>query len=331
MREQLFSTRLTELFGIRHPILAGGLFQLADARFVAAVVNAGCMGFITAATFPDPERFREELQRCGELTGGRPFGVNLAISRQDEGGRRLLDHLQVLLEEGVRFVETSGGSPAAILPALKEAGVRVLHKVPAVRYAVSTARDPRVDAVCVVGSECGGHPGVYMIGSMVQAAEAPARVDKPLAIGGGIGTGRQMAATLAMGADAVLMGTRFLVAEELWSHRAIKERVLAGDGTDSTVVMAIFRRHHRVLDNEAAREVRRLEAKGVTDFAAYEPIVSGRRVREAYQTGDLSKGMIDYGQGACFADAIEPVETIVDRIVDDAAAACRRLESLKPA
>ncbi|MDX6748339.1 nitronate monooxygenase [Geminicoccaceae bacterium 1502E] len=331
MREQLFSTRLTELFGIRHPILMGGLFQLADARFVAAAVNAGCMGFITAATFPDPERFREELRRCSELTGGRPFGVNLAISRQDEGGRRLLDHLRVLLEEGVRFVETSGGSPSEILPALKEGGVRVMHKVPAVRYAVSTARNPMIDAVCVVGAECGGHPGVYMIGSMVQAADAPARIDKPVAIGGGIGTGRQLTATLAMGADAVLMGTRFLVAEEIWAHRDIKERIVAGDGTDSTVVMQIFRRHHRVLDNEAAQEVRKLELAGVTDFAAYEPHVAGRRVREAYETGDLSKGMIDYGQGACFADAIEPLETIVDRIIDDAAAARRRLAELAPA
>ncbi len=329
MRPALFNTRLTALFGIRHPILAGGLFCLSDARYVAAAVNAGCMGFITAASFPDPGAFREELRKCRELTAGKPFGVNLAISRQAEAAARLKPHAAILVEEGVRHVETSGASPDAVLPGLKEAGCIVMHKVPAVRYALSAARDPRIDAICVVGAECGGHPGIYMIGSMVQAALAPQRLDLPLAIGGGIGTGRQLAAVLAMGAEAALIGTRFLVADEIWGHPDYKRRILEGDGTDSRVVMQRFNGHHRVLDNEAARQVAALEAQGVSDFAAYAPLVSGERVREAYATGDWSQGMIDYGQSACFANEIKPLEAIVDELIDDAAAALARLGTVR--
>lgn len=327
MRPATFRTRITELLGIRHPILCGGLGpRVADARYVAAVVNAGGMGFIVGAGFPDKGAFREQLREARRLTHGQPFGVNLYVSRQAGGVQRVQAQIDVLLEEGVRVVETAGASPEPIIAALKEAGVIVLHKVPAVRYAHTAAR-LGVDAVIVVGHECGGHPGVHQIGTMVQAAQAPLELAVPIVIGGGIGSGRQLAAVLAMGGDAILMGTRMLVAEELWIHPEVKRGVVEGKGMDTVVVKTALRDHHRVLLNESARAVMELDRLGVTDFEAYRPLVGGAQTHQAYVSGDTSRGMLDRGQAAVFAKRVESVESIFDHLMDDAVEAARRLQS----
>jgi NADH:quinone reductase (non-electrogenic) len=328
VRPQLFRTRITELFGIRHPILCGGLIWLADAAYVAAAVNAGGMGFITALSFPDdPERFRAEVHKCQVLAGGKPFGVSLAFSSRAGVNDRLLPYINIIREERIPFVETSGGNPAPFLPLLKEAGCVVIHKVPAVRYARSAER-MGVDAITVIGGEAGGHPGIYMLGNMVQAPLAADAIKVPLAIGGGMGTGRHLVTALAMGADAILLGSRMLAATEIWAHPSYKERVVAAGEFDSRVVMKIFKRHHRVLDNEAARAVEALETRGIVDFEAYRPLVNGRVTRKAYETGDLSQGMVDLGPAGTFAREVKPVEAIFDDLIDEAASALDRLESL---
>jgi NAD(P)H-dependent flavin oxidoreductase YrpB (nitropropane dioxygenase family) len=328
VRPQVFRTRITEILGIRHPILCGGLGpKVSDAGYVAAIVNAGGMGFIVGAGFPDPDEFREQVRRCRELTHGQNFGVNLYISRQAGGVERVKQQIRILIEEKVSCVETAGASPEPVVPMLKEAGIKVLHKVPAVRYAHTAVR-MGVDAVIVVGNECGGHPGIYQIGTIVQAAQAPAEISLPVVIGGGIGTGRQLAAVLAMGADAVIMGTRMMVAEELWIHPDVKARVVAGDGTESVVVKTAIRDHHRVFRNESAEQVMELDRQRVTDFEQFRPHVMGALAHESYTTGDMRKGMIDYGHAAIFAQAVEPVETIFDRMIDDAVAAAQRLNGL---
>lgn len=330
MREALFTTRITQLLGIRHPILCGGLGPaVSDADYVAAVVNAGGMGFIVAAGFPDPDEFREQLTHCRRLTGGKGFGVNLYISRQAGGAQRLERHLQILIEEGVRCVETAGASPEPVLPMLRDAHVKVLHKVPAVRYAHTAAR-LGVDAVIVVGNDCGGHPGIYGISSMVQAAQATAELGLPVVIAGGIGTGRQLAATLAMGADAILMGSRMLVAKELAIHDAYKEQVVRGNGTESIIVKTGLQDHHRVLVNDSARAVAALDASGASDFEQYRPHVMGALATQAYRSGDSRQGMLDYGPAVVFADAIKPVESIFDEMIDDARNALTRLGQLTP-
>lgn len=327
MRDPVARTRITDFFGIRHPIVCGGLLWLSDARYVAAVVNAGGMGFITAWSFRDPGAFREQIRIARELTGGRPFGVNISVSRRPGVNEMLKPHVEIVCEEGIAFVETSGSSPAHLLPQLHEAGVKVLHKVPSVRYA-QTAEREGVDAIAVVGAECGGHPGYMMTGTMVQAGLASQQIGLPLLIGGGIGLGRQVLGALAMGADGALIGSRMLVAAEMWSHPAYKARVAAGSGDDSTVVMASFNRHHRVLDNEAARRVLALEAAGVRDIEAYAALIDGMEVRRAYETGDASTGMIDYGQAVHFANRVEPVEAIFDDLIDDFVAARARLAAM---
>lgn len=328
MREALFKTRITELLGIRHPILCGGMGpRVSDAEYVAAVVNAGGMGFIVAAGFPDPEEFRAQVKRCRQLTQGKGFGVNLYISRQAGGVERLERQVSILIEEGVHCVETAGASPELILPMLRDAGIKVLHKVPAVRYARTAAR-LGVDAVIVVGNDCGGHPGIYGISSMVQAAQAPFELDLPVVIAGGIGTGRQLTATLAMGADAILMGSRMMIAQELGIHEDYKRQVVAGDGTESMIVKTGLRDHHRVFANESAKAVAALDAAGTSDFEQYRPHVMGALATQAYQSGDSRFGMLDYGPAAVFADAIKPVEAIFDEIIDDAYKALHRLEQL---
>jgi NAD(P)H-dependent flavin oxidoreductase YrpB (nitropropane dioxygenase family) len=331
MRPPLFRTRITDLLGIRHPILAGGLGpRVSDARYVAAVVNAGGMGFIVAAGFPDVAEFRDQLRQCREATEGKSFGVNLYISRQAGGVERVRRQIDVLIEEGVACVETAGASPEPVLPLLREAGVKVLHKVPAVRYAKSAVK-LGVDGVIIVGNDCGGHPGIYGIGSIVQAAHAAQILDMPIVVGGGIGTGRQLAAVLAMGADAVIMGTRMLVTEELWIHPAVKDLVVQGDGTESVIVKKALRDHHRVYRNDSAEAALALDEAQVSDFEQYRPHVMGSLTHQAFVTGDTRTGMLDYGPAAVFADAIEPAEAIFDRLIDDAIAASGRLALLRVA
>jgi len=329
LRPQIFKTRITELFGIAHPILCGGLFLLADARYVAAAVNAGCMGFITALSFRDnPEDFRREIRKCRELTDDRPFGVSVAFSARPGADDRLAPYIDIIVKEKVRFVETSGGNPSRFLNALKDAGCIVMHKVPAVRYALSVEK-MGVDAIAVVGGEAGGHPGIYMIGNIIQSATAADAIRLPLAVGGGMGTGRHLVTALAMGADAILVGSRMLTASEIWAHDAYKQRIVAAGELDTRVVMKTFRSNHRILDNETARRVEDMESRGIRDFEAYRPVVSGSVTRRAYETGDVSKGMIDLGPAAVFAREIKPLAEIVDQLIDEAVQSADRVRSLQ--
>lgn len=324
--EQVFDTWVTRTLGIRHPLLVGGMMWLGRAELVAAVVNAGATGFISALTFSDPARLRDEIRKCRDLCGNDRFGVNLYISNRPDANERLLPLLDVVCEEGVPFVETSGGKPSGLIPRLREAGTLILHKVPAVRYALS-AEKAGVDAVIVVGAECGGHPGHLMIGTMIQGGLAPKSLSVPVILGGGIGTGSQLAAALAMGCEGVLMGTRMMVAEEAVPHEKFKQRVVESDGTDSIVVETSIKNHHRVLHNEAAEKVRRMEADGVDDFEQYRPILNGEQAWNAYSTGDVTNGIIDFGQSACFAGAVEPAAAIIDGIVHEAGKAVAALNS----
>lgn len=326
MRPQIFKTRITELLGIRHPILCGGLGPgVSDAAYVAAVVKAGGMGFIVSSG--ETDWVEEQVRTCRAALGDLGFGVNIYISRFDEGIERARRLIPLLADNRVSCVETAGASPEPIIPALREAGIKIIHKVPAVKYARSAARLD-VDAITVVGADCGGHPGVFMISTMVQAPVAAREIDLPLVVGGGIGTGSQLAAALAMGADAIVMGTRMLVAEELWIHPSYKQFIAESDGTQSVVVKQILRDHHRVLENDSARELLALEDRKVTDFDAYRPHVAGKLAREAYRTGDRSRGMLDFGPAAAFATSIQSVETIFDDMLDGACAAISRMSAL---
>ncbi len=328
--EQVFDTPITRLFGIRHPILVGGMMWLSDASLVAAVVNAGAMGFVTALSFAEPKRFREELRVCRAATGGKPFGVNLTISS------RLTDHatlralLDVALEEEVRHFETAGSPPPGeMLDAIHGVGGVLIHKVPKIRHAL-TAERLGVDAVTLVGMEEGGHPGANDLPTFVNGAFALSRLSIPLVVGGGIGSGRQIAAALAMGAAGVTMGSFFTVAEEVTAHRAYKERIVEVDENCSTTALSSLTGTWRVLINDTVREVQKREAAGASRYEDFSDLIRGTLTREVcYGTGDWNAGMVSLGPAAGFADRISPAAELVEQLMREAASAADRLGRLR--
>jgi nitronate monooxygenase len=325
MSQIAFSNAVTELFGTRLPIVAGGLMWLADADYVAAASRAGIIGFITAASFPEMSALRAEIRRCRDLCEGGPFGVNVSMLPKLVPGEKTLEVFDLIVDEGVKFVETSGRSPEAFMPLLRQAGVKVLHKVPAVRFAVKAAA-LGVDAVAIVGAECGGHPGLDMVGSFVNAAWAESHLEIPYLIGGGIGRGSQLAAALAMGASGVVVGTRFAVAEEVWAHPDYKRRLIEAGPTDTDLCMESVRNTVRTLRNETTAAVKEIEAQNrdvtIQDLMH---LVAGKLGRDAYITGDWSKGLLSAGQSLAFIDRIEPLADIVHRFESDMRQAMSRL------
>lgn len=306
-------TAITELFGIRLPIVAGGLQWLANADYVAAAGRAGIIGFITAASFPDVDGLRDEIRRCRDLCEGAPFGVNVSMLPKLVQGERTQEIFDVICAEGVGFVETSGRDPSPYLPALKAAGVTVLHKVSTVRHAIK-AQAAGVDAVSIVGAECGGHPGLDLIGSFVQGRTARDALTIPYLIGGGVGTGEHLVAALALGASGVVIGTRFLVAEEIWAHRDYKDRLIAATERDTDLILVSLRNTMRVLRNDTSDLVRQIEVAGEGSVETLLPLVSGKIGRAAYESGQWSRGALSVGQAVSFADKVEPLADIVARL-----------------
>jgi nitronate monooxygenase len=328
-----FSTPITDLFGIRLPIVAGGLQWLANAEYVAAAARAGIMGFITAASHASTAGLRDEIARCQDLVGDLPFGVNVSMLPSPAPGERVQEVFEEIVRARVRFVETSGRNPEPYLPLLHEAGVKVLHKAPSIRHARKAAA-VGVDAVSVVGAECGGHPGVDLIGTMVQGALAGQGLGVPVLLGGGIGTGAQVMAALALGVDGVTIGTRFLVAEEVWAHRHYKEALVRSRETDTALILQSVRNTVRALRNETTELVTQLERTQGADFERLRPHVAGALGRRVYETGDTRSGALSLGQAVAFADRIEPLADIVARIereMRDALSSLARFEFVRPA
>ncbi|WP_019530024.1 NAD(P)H-dependent flavin oxidoreductase [Dasania marina] len=319
-----FDTWVTRTLGIRYPILVGGMMWLGRSELVAAAVRAGATGFISALTFPEPGKLRDEIARCRDLAGSDRFGVNLYISNHKEGGEELLPLIDVILEMDVPFVETSGGPPNLLVEHLKQSDIKIIHKVPTIRYAQSAIK-AGVDAIILVGGECGGHPGSTMMGSFVQGAFGPESLDVPVILAGGVGRGSQLMAALAMGCEGVLMGTRMMVATEAIPHIEIKNRIVKSDGSDSVIVQSIFNHHHRVMSNEATNEVLEMERQGIDQFESYRPLVAGDVTWNALQTGDHRYGMIDMGQAACFANIVESAEKVIAAMIEEATASQKAL------
>ena len=286
--EPVFKTRITELYGIRLPVIASGLMWLATPEYVGAAVNAGLMGFMTAASFKNVDALRAGIRRCREITGGKPFGVNIMIRVSRDGTDRVTPLIDAVIEEGVRFVETAGNNPEAYIQRFKDAGIKVLHKVPGVRYA-KKAESLGVDAVTVVGAEAGGHPGVEPVGTMVAAAAAARSIKIPLIVAGGLGTGEQLVAALALGADGVAMGTRFLVSEEVWADRRYKERLLAAKETDTTLLLQSMRNTQRALKTDHVAMIQQIEKDQPGDTAAILPHIMGTNAHAAYRAANTKK------------------------------------------
>ena len=317
----MIKTRFTEMFGVDHPIVQGGMQHVGKAELVSAVANAGALGFLTALTQPTPEALAHEIARTRERTD-RPFGVNLTILPTikpvpyDE-------YMRVILESGVRVVETAGRNPEPFMGALKAAGVKVIHKCTSVRHSVK-AQKIGCDAVSVDGFECAGHPGEDDVPGLVLLPCAADQLTIPIVASGGFGDGRGLAAALALGAEAINMGTRFLATEEAPIHPNLKERLVQGDERQTALLFRTLKNTARVYKNSVAEQVVAIEARpGPTDFADLAPLVAGDKGRKVIADGDMEYGVWSAGQVMGLIHDVPTVKVLVERIVRDAEAIIR--------
>lgn len=325
----ILNTELTRRFGLRLPVLAGGLMWLADADYVAAAAHAGALGFLTAASFPEDDALRAEIARARALCGGKPFGVNVSMLPKLVPGDRAEAVFRIAAEEGVTVVETSGRNPEPYMPLIRELGLVVIHKVPAVRYAIK-AQSVGVDMVTIVGAECGGHPGMDMVGSFVNAAMAGRDLDIPFIIGGGVGHGSQIVAALAMGASGVVMGTRLLVAEELNAHQDYKRAIAEASERDTALTMSSVRNTVRTLANETTAAVTKMETDNPNvTIAELMPLVSGKIGRKAYETGDVSHGLLSAGHALGLTNAVTPMADIFAELEREVMVSLGRLDGAR--
>lgn len=296
-------------------------------RFVASVARAGGIAFMTPRSYPDDAAFRDGLRKCRDLCEGKPFGVNLYVSSRPAENAILLEMAETLIAEGVRYVETAGGSPAEILPILKDSGVTVMHKATTLRHAAK-AVDAGADAIALVGTECGGHPGMAGLTTLVLAARASERFDVPLVVGGGIGTGGQVAGLLAMGADGVLLGSRAMTVAESCIHDTYRDHLLQCDETATMLVMQSVNNPFRCLINSSALKVAEIEREHPGKFNLFKEHASGEACRLAYESGNFEHGILSLGPSIAFSHQRETMEQLFDQLMSDAEASLTRLSRL---
>jgi nitronate monooxygenase len=312
----VLKTRFTELFEVEHPITQGGMQWVGRAGLVAAVANAGALGFLTALTQPTPEALAAEIERCRELTD-KPFGVNLTILPAISPPP-YAEYRRAIIESGVKIVETAGYNPEEHLADFKANGVKVLHKVTAVRHAIK-AQMLGVDAVSIDGFECAGHPGEDDIPGLVLIPAAASRVTIPMIASGGFADARGLVAALALGADGINMGTRFMCTEEAPIHRRIKEQIVAASERETELIFRTLRNTARVARNAVSLEVVEREREGV-QFEDIRHLVAGARGRKVFEDGDPDHGIWTAGMCQGLIDDIPTVGELVHRIVDEARA-----------
>jgi nitronate monooxygenase len=309
-------TRFTVTFGVDHPIVCGGMTGVGTADLIAAVANAGALGFITALTQPSPEALQAEIARCRELTD-KPFGVNLTIL-PSVNPIPYDEFRDAIIESGITIVETAGANPEPHMPAFKAAGVKVIHKAVAVRHALKAER-VGVDAVSIDGFECAGHPGEDDIPGLILIPAAAAQLTVPIVASGGIADARGLVAALALGADAVNMGTRFVATAEAPVHENVKAQLVANDERSTILVFRKFRNTARVVRNSVSEEIVAIEAQPDTTFADIAALASGARGRSAVLAGgDTEGGMWWAGMTQGLIHDVPTVDELVSRMVAEA-------------
>ncbi|GCB59225.1 nitronate monooxygenase [Rhodococcus erythropolis] len=312
----MLTTAFTETFGVRHPIVQGGMQWVGRAELVAAVANAGALGMLTALTQPTPDDLAREISRTRELTD-QPFGVNLTIlptitpPPYDE-------YRNVIIDCGVKVVETAGSSPAPHLPHFHAAGIKVLHKCTSVRHAVK-AQALGVDGISIDGFECAGHPGEDDVPGLVLIAAAAERISIPMIASGGFADARGLVAALALGADGINMGTRFMCTEESPIHRNIKEAIVAASEVDTELIFRSLRNTARVARNNISQEVVEILSSG-GKFEDVRHLVAGARGRAVFDSGDPEAGIWTAGTVQGLIHDVPTVGELVERIVAESEA-----------
>jgi len=309
-------TRITDLLGIEHPIIQGGMHYVGLAELAAAVSEAGGLGIITGLTQRTPEALANEIRRCHAMTT-KPFGVNLtflpAVTPPDYPG-----YVRAIIDGGVKIVETAGNNPQKWLPALKDAGIKVIHKCTAVRHALK-AQSIGCDAASVDGFECGGHPGEDDVPNFILLPRAADELKIPFVASGGMADGRSLVAALALGADGINMGTRFIATQEAPVHERVKQALLAASELDTRLIMRPLRNTERVLRNAAVdRLLEKEKALGAKiTFDDILPEVAGVYPR-VMNDGDLDAGAWSCGMVAGLIRDIPTVRELVQRIMSEA-------------
>ncbi|MDB2534218.1 nitronate monooxygenase family protein [Porticoccaceae bacterium] len=309
-------TRITELLGIEHPIIQGGMHHVGLAEMAAAVSNAGGLGIITALTLGTPEKLAAEIARCKTMTD-KPIGVNItflpSMTPPDYPGL-----IQAVIDGSVKIVETAGNNPAPYMPALKEAGIKVIHKCTAVRHALK-AEKVGCDAVSVDGFECGGHPGEDDIPNFILLPRAADELTIPFVSSGGMADARSLVASLAMGADGMNMGTRFIATKEAPVHDNVKAAILAASELDTRLVMRPLRNTERVLNNPAVERLLEKEKALGADIKIDDilPEVAGVYPK-IMKEGDMDAGAWSCGMVAGLINDVPTVQELMDRIMSEA-------------
>jgi NAD(P)H-dependent flavin oxidoreductase YrpB (nitropropane dioxygenase family) len=318
----MFQTKITEMFGIKYPIVVGTMMYLARAEMVAAASNSGALGVLASATFRTKEEFREEVKKLKGMTD-KPFAVNLNLFP----AMRPIDnrfYLEVIFDEGIKIVESSGHeSPEAFAKDLRDQGIILIHKCVGVRYALK-AQALGANVVTVVGYENGGHIGMLDVTTLCMIPRVVDALNVPVIGGGGVADGRGFLAVLALGAQGVIMGTAFLVAEECPIHPKLKEALIRASELDTMIIMRSLRNSERAWINAASKKVAELEKQGA-ELSEILKVTSGENAKKMYKGGDLDMGIIACGQGVGLVKKVMPLKDIIEGIVNQAEEFRRKL------
>lgn len=319
-------TRMTDILGIRYPIMCGGLQNAANPELAVAISEAGGLGITNISMYPDLDDFRKTVRWMRKQTD-KPLAVNVSMIPNVDMGDKIRQYLTICGEEGINVIETSGKDPVEFVPLIHSYGMKIVHKVPMAKHALR-AQKSGVDCVTVVGSEAAGHPSPDLIGTMVVANKAAELCDIPVLVGGGICNGRSLAAALALGAEGVVIGTRFLTAEECVISQNHKQWIVDHTEKDTILCQKAIKNMIRVAHNDAADECLEIEKKPGVTLQDLMPVISGAAGKEAYQSGDTSKGMFSVGQDIGLIEDIKPAAEMIREMMEEAVQSIRRLSGL---
>ena len=312
-------TRVTRLLGIEHPILMGGMTGVGTPELAAAVSNAGGLGIFAIHNAGSPEEGRQGIRRLRKLCGKNPFGINLTILPSMGPPPPYEEYARVIIEEGVKIVETAGSSPRQFVQLFKNAGLITIHKCVSIRHAQSAERYG-VDIISLDGFECAGHPGEEDIGNFVLQARGAQALTKPYVCSGGVGTGTQLAAALALGADGVNCGTLFCATQECNWPESFKQRMLQAQETDTVMMLRRLNNTCRVFRNDVSKQVEEIESeKGADfDFGDVAHLVNGKRGRAAEQEGNADGGIWSVGQAVGLIHSIPTCAQAIQKMMQEA-------------
>jgi NADH:quinone reductase (non-electrogenic) len=311
----MFDTRITKLFGIKYPIIQGGMIHLSRAELAAAVSDAGGLGIIVSASIDTKEKLRDEIRKAKGLTD-KPLAVNINLA-PSQHPVNTEEYIDVVIDEGIRIVETSGHSPEPYMKQLKDGGVKVIHKAPGGVKFAETAEAVGCDAVSIIGFESGGHPGMYDTSTLVLTRIAVQKLKIPVVTGGGFADAAGFVTALALGADGLLMGTRFMATKECPAHPKFKEWLLRSKEDDTIITQRSTKLPARSLKNGPSLKVLEMEQRGAT-LQELMPIISGENTRRVYFDGELEAGMAECGQIVGLINDIPTVKELIDGIIQGA-------------